>query len=269
MGSSPAPRTPLAQAFLARSASNEGAKALRYPPPPGIRRAPQPERDPPQQRGVEGGKPAWTDAPGPEGRCGWHTRTRLSQAPQCGQAQRRTKRGGDRGGRGAARPPLVHEGRQRAQQSSGEDAGAARPPALFSLPRAPRRSLALWPQAPLARRERSRHCLCRHRRRGAPCRWRAEPSPLVPSVKSSVLCLAAAIVWRGPVPCLGRRSRETEGPRGVSGCGRAGSALRRGRPGAGGGRGHGQETWGAGAGPTRLLEEEAGTPPVPNLKCWV
>lgn len=47
LGSSPAPRTPLARAFLASPASNEGAKALRYPPPPGIRRAPQPERDPP------------------------------------------------------------------------------------------------------------------------------------------------------------------------------------------------------------------------------
>lgn len=59
----------------------------------------------------------------------------------------------------------------------------------------------------------------------------ASPSALAPSLKSSVLCLAAAIVWRGPVPCLGRRPQETEGPRGVSGCGPAGSALRRGRPG--------------------------------------
>lgn len=120
-------------------------------------------------------------------------------------------------GRGAARPPPVHEGPQRAQRSSGKDAGAARPSALFSLPRAPQRSLALWPQAPQARRGTVAPLPPPPLRR--PCRWRAAPSPLAPSVKSSVLCLAAAIVWRGPVPCLERRPQETEGPCGVSGCG--------------------------------------------------
>mgnify|MGYP006996381441 CR=1 FL=1 len=41
------------------------------------------------------------------------------------------------------------------------------------------------------------------------------PSALAPSMKSRVLCRAAAIVRRGPAERLG-------GPRGVSGCGRRG-----------------------------------------------
>lgn len=48
------------------------------------------------------------------------------------------------------------------------------------------------------------------------------PLALAPSMKSSVLCRAAAIVRRGPVPCLGQAAAGDWGPRGVSGCGRRG-----------------------------------------------
>lgn len=169
------------------------------------------------------------------------------QAPQCGhqRAQRgpSTEHGGER--RGAARPPPMHEGPQRRAQrrSRGRRRRRAAARIVHSAARAPEPGPGLGtadaegtiarPPPPLP--------LPPPRRR---CRWRAAPSPLAPSVKSSVLCLAAAIVRRGPVPCLGRRPRETEGPRGVSGCGPAGSALRRGRPGVGGGRG-GRERPGA------------------------
>lgn len=180
------------------------------------------------------------------------------QAPQCGhrRAQRgpSTEHGGER--RGAARPPPMHEGPQRRAQcrSQGRRRRRAAARIVQSATRAPEPGPGLSTAGAEGTITRPPPPLPPPRRR---CRWRAAPSPLAPSVKSSVLCLAAAIVRRGPVPCLGRQPRETEGPRGVSGCGPAGSALRRGRPGVGGGRGGGERPGEQGAGPTRLLEEEA------------
>lgn len=96
--------------------------------------------------------------------------------------------------------------------------------------------------------------------------WRpfrmVSPSALAPSLKSSVLCRAAAIVRRGPGPCLGQAAAGDGGPRGASGCGRRG--VRHGAAGRGGGRGRGSAPGrGGGAGPASG-REEARTPAAPT-----
>lgn len=261
---------------LPRPSCLQRAKALRYPPPPGIRLAPRAQRDSPPTTG-RGGQRARVDRRSRPGRAVRlaHTDAALpgpAVQPGSGSQPRTKTRRGPRGRGGAsagAREPAAcsepQPGRRRRRAAVRIVQPAARAPEepgpVASSPAGAEGTVVpppALPPPPLPAPQRRR-----------PCRWRAASSPLVPSLKSSVLCLAAAIVWRGPVPCLGRRPRETEGPRGVSGCGLAGSALRRGRPGVGGGRGRGQATRGAGAGPTRLLEEETGTPPAPNLKRWV
>lgn len=224
--------------------------------------APAPTGDPPRptarkgftlQRGVEGSEPAWTYDPGPEGRCGWHTSPRLPPRPRSAAT---SELGEDRApstaGSGGARRGLRRCTRAPQRRAQRRNRGRRRRRAAARIvqpaARAPEPGPGLSPagaEGTIARPPPPSLPLPPPRRR---CRWRAAPSPLVPSVKSSVLCLAAAIVRRGPVPCLGRRPRETEGPRGVSGCGPAGSALRRGRPGVGGGRGGGERPGAQGRG---------------------
>lgn len=270
MGSSPAPRTPPAQACLAGHASNR-------PERPGTR----PHRGSAAPHSLKGIYP-------PAGRGGQRARVDLRSRP--GRAVRlahiaavpprprsaaTSELGEDQApnttGSGGARRSLRRCTRARSgalSASAGGDAGAARPPALFSPPRAPR-SLALA-SAPQARRGRSRG---RHHRCGG-----AE-APV--QVASGALTFGAEREVERAVPCCchsaarpcampGEATRETEGPRGVLVCGPVGGALRRGRPGVGGGRGGGERPGlRGGADPPLRGGSEAGTPPAPNLESWV
>ncbi|MEJ1281333.1 hypothetical protein NN561_012283 [Cricetulus griseus] len=219
----------------------------------GIRRTPQPERDFPRSAAPRG---TWRGA---------SPRGPTVQARKGGAAG--THRRGSPGPRSTATSELCKDQAQRGPQGRGAASADARGPAGCSELQPPgrrrRRATARIVQ-PAARAPEPGPGLSPAGAEGTvtlpptppppplqprrPCRWRSAPSPLVPSVKSSVLCLAAAIVWRGPVPCLGRRPLETEGSRSVSGCGLAGSALRLGRPEVGGRRGRGERPGAQGRG---------------------
>lgn len=251
MGSSPAPRTPPAQACLAGHASNRLQR-------PGTR----PHRGsaaPHSQKGIyppagRGGQRARVDLRSRPGRA--VRLAHIAAAPPRPRSAATSELGEDRApstaGSGGARRGLRRCTRAPQRRAQRRNRGRRRRRAAARIvqpaARAPEPGPGLSPagaEGTIARPPPPSLPLPPPRRR---CRWRAAPSPLVPSVKSSVLCLAAAIVRRGPVPCLGRRPRETEGPRGVSGCGPAGSALRRGRPGVGGGRGGGERPGAQGRG---------------------
>lgn len=133
-------------------------RRARPPPRPVVRVTPSslhcslhsnPTGDPPAPSGLKGSPPRLGCRPAeargqsqrgltvqaPERRRGWRTPTRSLQAPHYGQdrAPRKPVCSARRSSASARAP--VHEAPQRASPG---DAGAARPPALFSPPRAPR-----------------------------------------------------------------------------------------------------------------------------------
>lgn len=159
--------------------------------------------------------------PGPRGRLGWEEAPRA--APP-GPALLPGLSGTERGRIGA------ESGRDRG--AIGERPAPPRPPPLPAAPRRP----AAGAHGPAGRIVRPRRAPRRAPALGAAgAGGGPASSPLAPSMKSRVLCRAAAIVRRGPGPCLGRRPRET-GVRATAPPAAGGTAPRRGGRGLGGGR---------------------------------
>lgn len=130
------------------------------------------------------------------------------QAPRCGgDRPRRELERGLRSGRRCTRP------RSALGAAAGETLGPRGPSALFGPRRAPRPVPAGPSPAGGA---------------GGRAGGGRAPSPLAPSLKSSVLCRAAAIVRRGPVPCLGEAAAGDWGAARRVGLRPAGSEPRRG-----------------------------------------